>query len=90
MPIDLADRHRARLWDEAPLRVKIVLLTLVAAAGGSLIGIAEVELSYTVWPLCGGLTLLVAILIAMIECWVLSPINRLIPCYKAVQTWCAS
>ena len=56
----------------------MIVLILLGTVGGSLIGIAEARLYYTVWPLCSGLMGLVLLLATLVQHWVWRPYERLL------------
>ncbi len=63
---------------DAPLRVKVTLLVMLAAVGGALVGMFEADTGHTVFPLAGGLLLLVSLLLTLGKAWVWRPLERLV------------
>ncbi|MBI1336430.1 MAG: diguanylate cyclase [Phycisphaera sp.] len=69
---------RASSWTDAPLRTKVTLLIVLAAVGGSLVGMLEARLGHTVWPLAVGLLGLTLLLVSLGRSWVWRPMERLL------------
>lgn len=67
-----------RQWDDAPLQTKVMMLVLVAAVGGALVGMIESALNYRVWPLFLGMFLLCSALLALGKRWVTGPVEQLL------------
>jgi len=77
--IDRAAQRRAgRLWDDAPLRAKVVLLVMLAAVGGAAVGIIEAKHGFVAWPLSIGLSVVIGVVCVWAYRWVLIPFERLI------------
>ncbi len=71
-------RSVRRPLDDVPLRSKIALIVVLAAAGGALVGVIEVQSSQRLWPFIIGLTALLAGLMWLCDWWVWSPMDRLL------------
>ena len=65
-------------WDDAPLRAKVMLLSLFAAAGGVALGIVETRLGHLMWPLLLGVTVLIASVTWLGQVWLAGPVDRLV------------
>lgn len=74
-----------RPLDDVPLRSKTMLVVLLAAAGGALVGVIEVQSSQRLWPFIIGLTSLMAALMWLCDWWVWSPMDRLIRQLDAIR-----
>lgn len=67
-----------RAWDDAPLRMKVMLLSVFAAAAGAGLGMVEARLGHLVWPVLLGLTVLVAGVSWLGQVWLAGPMDRLV------------
>lgn len=65
-------------WNDAALRSKIILLVLLAVAGGVAVGIVESHLNHSYWPLFLGFTLVAVPLICLGVCWACQPIEQIL------------
>lgn len=81
-PVTLATPLRpnrlGRVWNDVPLRNKTVLLIVLAAVGGALIGMLESSSGHPGWMLSLGLTALVGTLLALSKGWIGTPIDHLV------------
>jgi len=64
--------------EDTPVRTKVAFLIIVAAVGGSVIGMMEVGLGQRVWPQVAGLTVLVGVLLSIGRTLIWSPIEKLL------------
>jgi len=67
-----------RLWNDSPLRSKIVLLVILAVLGGGCIGQLGTYLGLRVWPFWVGLAGLLCALIWLGKYWVWLPFEQLL------------
>jgi diguanylate cyclase (GGDEF)-like protein len=67
-----------RAIDDAPMRSKITLLVVLAAAGGALVGVIGMSTGRPLWPFVIGFTVLMAALMWLCDWWFWSPIDRLL------------
>lgn len=70
-------READRLWNDSPLRSKIVLLIILATLGGGCIGQLGASLDLRVWPFWVGLAGLLCALIGLGKYWVWLPFEQL-------------
>ncbi len=67
-----------RDWTDISLRTKLVLLTALAVAGGTGIGLLEVGMGCAIWPMWFAMVVLAGGLWAIAKYWILSPLNHLL------------
>lgn len=75
---EVASPTTRRALNDAPLRSKIVLVALLAAAGGAMIGGFQARSSVNLWPLVIGFTGLMAAIMWLCDWWLISPFERLL------------
>lgn len=68
----------ARAWEHVPLRTKVALLIIVAAVGGTVVGVVESHLGHAIWPMWLGLIGLVGGLVWLGRQWIWLPYERLL------------
>lgn len=65
-------------WDDAPLRLKLVVLISLGVAGGVALAVVEIKLGHQVWPLMLGLTVVLGGLWSLAQVWVSGPLEHLL------------
>lgn len=77
---------RPKAWDDAPLRAKVVMLIMLAAIGGALVGMVEAHYHHQIFPLAAGLLLVVASLTLLGKRWVWQPLERLLSRLRKLES----
>lgn len=67
-----------RVWNDAPLHVKVYLLVALAAVGGNLVGLMEVGLGQRIWPMLLGLAAVTGGVWWLGRGWVIRPFRELL------------
>ena len=70
--------HQLSIWNDAPMRAKIMLLIAVAAVGGCIVGMLEIYMGQHFYNMASGLGGLCLFLFGLSKVWCWLPIEQLI------------